>query len=148
MFLLVWNQATFEAADLNALFGWAISIQGKAERGKILRPDFAGRRLDLYFDDVLEGPEAATLADIELVERFGRDWVSRVRSEASLEKESALVVHCAAGVSRSAAVALLLLTRYFGDFAQAREYLQRTHPHVIPNALIVRLGTPSPISGV
>jgi len=50
-----------------------------------------------------------------------------------------IVIHCAAGVSRSAASALLLLTLYFGRYRKAAEHLFRTHPHVSPNALVSRL---------
>src|SRR5262245_47034099 len=56
--LRICNQPDFETADLSP-FAFAISIQGKGSRPAVLRPDFQGRRLNLYFDDVVEGPGVA-----------------------------------------------------------------------------------------
>jgi len=132
--LKIWNQPTFETADLSE-FQFAISIQGKGSRPAVLRPDFRARRLDLYFDDVTEGPGAATREDIETLFCFGLEWLSEIRKNSSTQA----IVHCGAGVSRSAASALLLLTLYFGAYQPAATHLFRTHPHVMPNSWICRL---------
>jgi predicted protein tyrosine phosphatase len=112
--LIICSQPTFEAADLSP-FAFAISIQGKGSRPAVLRPDFQGRRLDLYFDDVIEGPGAATPSDIDALFDFAQGWLAEVRQNPSART----IVHCAAGVSRSGAAALLLLTLYFGNYLAA-----------------------------
>src|SRR5215469_11373907 len=109
--LKVWNQAAFESAALNEDFRFAISIQSKGAYPIVLRPDFQGQRLNLYFDDVVEGPGEATPEDVDSLFDFGQRWLPTARSDSAL---ASVVVHCAAGVSRSAAAALLLLTLYFG----------------------------------
>ena len=101
----------------------------------VLRPDFHGRRLNLYFDDVVEGPGAAMPADIEALYSFGLEWLAEVHKLPS----SSTVVHCGAGVSRSAAAALMLLVLYFQNYIAAATHLFRLAPHVAPNALICRL---------
>ena len=100
----IYDQSSFERSDLNGEFKFAISIQNKGSYPAVLRPDFRGRRLNLYFDDVVEGPGAATPADIEALFSFGVEWLAEVRKH-----PSSTVVHCGAGISRSAASALLLL---------------------------------------
>jgi len=134
--LKVWNQAAFESAALNEEFRFAISIQSKGAYPIVLRPDFQGQRLNLYFDDVVEGPGEATPEDVDSLFDFGQRWLPTARSDSAL---ASVVVHCAAGVSRSAAAALLLLTLYFGLYRKAAEHLFRTHPYVSPNALVSRL---------
>ena len=52
----------------------------------------------MYFDDVVEAPGAATPADIEALFSFRVEWLAHVRKH-----PSSTVVHCGAGVSRSAA---------------------------------------------
>ena len=49
------------------------------------------------------------------------------------------MVHCAAGVSRSGAAAMMLLSLYFGSYQLAAVHLFRSHPHVIPNSWVCRL---------
>ena len=134
--LKIWDQGSFERADLNNLFRFAISIQNKGNCLSVLRPDFQGRRLNLYFDDTVEGDGVVTPADIDALERFAGAWVATARSDPSL---APVVVHCGAGISRSAATALMLLSLYFGTYTEAARHLFRTHPHVVPNALVVRL---------
>jgi predicted protein tyrosine phosphatase len=89
-----------------------------------------------YFDDVLEGVEgAATVADIETLLDFAQIWLLEVCKNPSAQT----IVHCAAGVSRSAASALLLLVLYFEDYLTAATHLFRVAPRVVPNAWICRL---------
>ena len=131
----IYDQSSFEGADLNDEFKFAVSIQNKGSYPAVLRPDFRGRRLNLYFDDVVEGPEAAMPADIEALYSFGLEWLAEVHKLPS----SSTVVHCGAGVSRSAAAALMLLVLYFQNYLAAATHLFRSAPHVAPNALICRL---------
>jgi predicted protein tyrosine phosphatase len=133
-FLKICDQASFEKADLNE-FHFAVSIQNKGS-SVVLRPDFQGRRLDLYFDDVTEGPGAATAEDIDALFDFAQQWLSAARFNPAL---ASIVIHCGAGISRSAAAALLLLTLYFSNYLAAATHLFRTHPQVWPNALVCRL---------
>jgi predicted protein tyrosine phosphatase len=121
---------------LNAEFQFAISIQGKGSSPVVLRPDFRGRRLNLYFDDVTEGPGTATPADIDALLDFAQQWLSTARADPA---SASLVIHCAAGVSRSAAAALMPLSLYFGAYQPAAAQLFRTHPNVAPNSWICRL---------
>ena len=101
-----------------------------------MRPDFEGAWRNLYFDDVLEGPGAATPSDIAELYTSAKAWVSIAKSDPT---SASVVVHCGAGISRSAAVSLMLLTLYFGNYQQAVAHLLRTHSHVVPNATICRL---------
>jgi predicted protein tyrosine phosphatase len=133
--LKICNQPDFENADLSP-FAFAISIQGKGSRPAVLRPDFQGRRLDLYFDDVVEGPGAATPADIDALFDFAQAWLTAARSDPA---SASLLVHCGAGISRSAASTLLPLALYFGNYRAAAVHLFRTHPNVIPNSWVCRL---------
>jgi predicted protein tyrosine phosphatase len=133
-FVKICDQNSFENADLRE-FRFAISIQSKGSHPVVLRPDFRGTRLDLYFDDVTEGPGAAMPADIEALFDFGREWVAEVRHNPSART----IVHCGAGISRSGAAALMLLTLYFGAYQPGAAHLFRTHPYVVPNIWICRL---------
>src|SRR5215471_15774146 len=103
----IYDQSSFERSDLNGEFKFAISIQSKGSSPVVLRPDFRGRRLNLYFDDVTEGPGAATPADIDALFDFAQQWLSTARSDPAT---ASVVIHCGAGVSRSAAAALMLLS--------------------------------------
>ena len=134
--LKICNQPDFENADLSE-FQFAISIQNKGSQPSVLRPDFQGRRLDLYFDDVLEGaPGAATPADIDQLFGFALQWLAAALSDPTL---ASVVIHCTAGISRSAASALMLLALYFSDYQRAAAHLFRTHPQVLPNAWVCQL---------
>jgi predicted protein tyrosine phosphatase len=133
--LTICNQPTFETADLGT-FAFAISILGKSNRPAVLRPDFQGRRLNLYFDDVMEGaPGAATPSDIDALLDFAQEWSAEVRRNPSART----IVHCGAGISRSGAAAMALLTIYFWAYQPAALHLFRCAPHVLPNAWICRL---------
>jgi hypothetical protein len=88
----IYDQSSFERSDLNDEIKFGISIQNKGSYPAVLRPDFQGRRLNLYFDDVVEGPGAATPAEIEALFSFGVEWLAEVRRH-----PSSTVVHCGAG---------------------------------------------------
>jgi len=135
--LKVCDQASFESCDLNVDYAFVVSIQNKGVYPAVLRPDFRGRRIDLYFDDVVEGPTAPRPIDIEALFAFARDeWLPEVRRNFLTFRT---IIHCGAGVSRSGAAALLLLSLYFGSYAAAAIHLYRTAPQVAPNALMCRL---------
>ena len=134
--LKIWDQGSFERANLNEEFRFAISIQNKVDWPSVLRPDFQARRLDLYFNDTIEGAGLATPADIQELFDFGQGWLQEARSDPA---RAAIVIHCGAGVSRSAAAGFMLLSLYFDSYRAAASYLFRTHPHVAPNTLVLRL---------
>ena len=79
---------------------------------------------------------AAMPTDIDALFDFAQTWLSVARSDPA---SASIVIHCGAGISRSAAAALLLLTLYFGNYLAAATHLFRTHPQVSPNALVCRL---------
>jgi len=86
--------------------------------------------LSVCFDDV-ESPElsgAPTETDLEAIVA----WVDRLPDSARL------VIHCTAGVSRSAAVAFGLMCRGH-DIELARDRLLETQPNASPNALVTTL---------
>jgi predicted protein tyrosine phosphatase len=132
--LKICNQPDFEKADLSK-FQFAVSIQSQGSRPAVLRPDFQGRRLNLYFDDVIEGPGAATMADIDALFDFAQEWLAELRRNPSART----IVHCGAGISRSGAVTMMLLSMYFGAYQSAAIHLFRSAPQVIPNSWICRL---------
>jgi predicted protein tyrosine phosphatase len=134
--LKIWDQGSFERANLNEEFRFAISIQNKVDWPSVLRRDFQARRLDLYFNDTIEGAGMATSADIQELFDFGQRWLQAARSDPA---KAAIVIHCGAGISRSAAAAFMLLNLYFDSYRPAANYLFRTHPHVAPNTLVLRL---------
>jgi predicted protein tyrosine phosphatase len=68
----------------------------------------------------------ADLADVEAGLVFARD-------------RQRLLVHCRAGISRSTAMTLGILTERLGDPAAAFAEVLRLQPHAVPNRHIVRL---------
>jgi predicted protein tyrosine phosphatase len=132
----IFDQSSFEKADLNSEFAFAISIQNKGSYPVVLRPDFQGQRLNLYFDDVVEGPGVATIADIDALFDFAQQWLGVARSDPA---RASIAIHCGAGISRSSSVGLLLLALYFGNYPAAATHLFCTHPQVAPNVLVCRL---------
>ena len=94
----------------------------------------AGRHLRLDVDDItgpMDGAVLPTRADVTALVDFARSW----------DGERPMVVHCAAGVSRSMAAALVVATAHIGrvdeEFALR---LRAAAPHAAPNPLIVGLG--------
>jgi predicted protein tyrosine phosphatase len=134
--LKICDQGSFERANLNEEFHFVISIQNMIDWPSVLRPDFQGRRLDLYFNDTIEGAGMATPRDIQELFDFGQRWLQGARADPA---KAAIVIHCGAGISRSAAAAFMLLSLYFDSYRQAASYLFRTHPNVAPNTLLLRL---------
>jgi TnpA family transposase len=61
--------------------GYVIGICEYDERGKVvLRPDFRGQRLNLYFRDLTDGVGIASEADIEKTCKFSAKWILRLAS--------------------------------------------------------------------
>jgi predicted protein tyrosine phosphatase len=95
------------------------------------------QRLELRFHDVIDAGPGWVAPDPEDVERllaFGR--------ELTQARETHLLVHCHAGVSRSTAAATLILaqTRPDRPAEQALEEVVRQRPRAWPNLRILELG--------
>lgn len=91
------------------------------------------RRLRLVFDDALALQSGAPVrADIEALIDFAR--------EIDLSKGQ-LLVHCYAGVSRSAAAAVIILAASLGPGNEPAiaDFLARRYPHCRPNRLMLKL---------
>jgi predicted protein tyrosine phosphatase len=134
----VWNRGTFEKQDISQMFQYAISIQGPEDRPHVVRPDYVGERLNLYFYDTsLDWCDGCPdRSDVDQLMHFSQKWLQH----AKLDPFSArLVVHCFAGISRSAACAMLPLCLYYDDYQLASEYLYEHFPHVFPNTLILKM---------
>jgi len=93
--------------------------------------------LNFYFDGVLEDqPSAATPADIDALLDFGRQWVAELRRNPFART----IVHCGAGVSRSGAAAMALLSLDFGAYPPAAVHLFRSAPPGRPQYLDMSAG--------
>jgi predicted protein tyrosine phosphatase len=95
------------------------------------------RRLRLRFHDVIEaqpGWVAPERWDIELLLAFARDLVA--------SKNTHLLIHCHAGVSRSTAAATLVLAQTHPDRPadEALREVVRLRPRAWPNLRILELG--------
>lgn len=124
----------FEHMDLDG-YPFAISIR-EADETEIPRPSYCGKRLNLSFYDLTEGPGIATVDDIRAVRRFAEEWVAAVQRG---ESQAGLVVHCFAGVSRSSAIALVPLLLYYQDGLTAAERLFEVNRWADPNTHVVHL---------
>ena len=97
----------------------------------------AGEHLRLFFHDVVEAMDAATLPPgpehVERILAFGADL-------AEPELADGLLVHCYAGVSRSTASAYILLCLHNpGREGEAARLLRTQAGHAIPNRRMVEL---------
>jgi predicted protein tyrosine phosphatase len=112
--------------------GYLVSIgstrdQEPAGFGKV------ARKLRLVFEDALSTAEGGPVVeDIERLIAFARD-VDLSRGK--------LLVHCAAGISRSSAAASIVLAVVLGPGREpeAVAHVLRTHPHVRPNRRMLEL---------
>jgi predicted protein tyrosine phosphatase len=92
-------------------------------------------RLELQFDDVTFESrfyKAPTHEDIEAILELGK----------KLNADSKLLVHCHAGISRSPAVATLILLQMYPDQTadQIFDRVREIRPIIYPNRLILELG--------
>lgn len=115
-----------------------ISIREADEKGEpTLRPELEGERLDFFFYDIVTGRGKATRHDIRRLNTFAKLYAVAARLAPD---ENGLVVHCFAGRSRSAAVALLPLIYYYeGDLKAAATRLFEVNNYCDPNTLVVHL---------
>jgi len=135
----VWSRAVFEKQDISQQFQYAISIQEFDQFPEVVRPDYKGKRLNLYFFDsnLEEGWGYPLEYDIDQLYDFSKKWVEEAKKDVFSAR---LVVHCLAGISRSAASAMMPLTLFYdGDYQKASEHLFEYYPYVMPNSLILRL---------
>jgi predicted protein tyrosine phosphatase len=118
--------------------GYVISICEYDERGKVvLRPDFCGQRLNLYFRDFTDGVGIATEADIEKTWKFSEKWALAARKD---PENAPLVVHCAAGISRlSTAIAIIPLIAYYESVHLAARRLYQIREFAQPNTHVLYL---------
>jgi len=128
------NRWEFEHMDLID-YPFAISIR-EADETKIPRPDYKGKRLNLAFNDWVEGPNIATADDIEAVRSFTEKWIPEENANEPLGN---LIIHCFAGVSRSSAIALVPLLVYYQDELAAAKRLFDVNRWADPNTHIVYL---------
>lgn len=124
----------FLEADL-AQTSHVISICEFDEEGTVLRDDFAGERLNLYFYDLPDGHGVATQKDVLKAIHFSARWAR----EAHDDPANALVVHCFAGISRSSAIAMVALLEYYGSLRMATGRLFEANPYAQPNTLVLHL---------
>jgi predicted protein tyrosine phosphatase len=130
------DRGTFCLMDLSRV-GYVISICEYDERGKVvLRPDFRGQRLNLYFRDLTDGVGIATEADIEKTCKFSAKWALAARKD---PEKAPLIVHCAAGISRSTAIAMIPLIAYYESVHLAARRLYQLRESAQPNTHVLYL---------
>ena len=134
----VWDRQTFEKKDISERFQYAVSIQECDEYPIVLRPDYRGERLNLYFYDVSRevGLGYPSQTDMDQLMVFSEKWLRQAKEDPFSAR---LVVHCFAGISRSAACAMLPLCLYYQDYQKASEHLYLRYPYVYPNTLILKM---------
>jgi predicted protein tyrosine phosphatase len=103
------------------------------------------RRLKLNFHDVIE-PVAGWIApercDVELLLAFGRNLDEVIGDAGTQASDAHLLVHCHAGLSRSTASAILLLSQHEPQRAAHDVVGQviRLRPRAWPNLRIIEIG--------
>ncbi len=109
----------------------------------VFRPTWPALRSHLIVrcDDVEEPIEPYLCPNEEHVKQiieFGQGLLRRIRHGGNVR----LLVHCAAGISRSPAAALVILSMRYGQGAEARavRHLASIRPGCRPNTAIVRHG--------
>ncbi len=89
--------------------------------------------LRLAVDDIeydIPGYDSPRLSDVERLVTFGERWTG----------DTPVIVHCYAGISRSSAAALTLLSQKNpGREMEAAQLIRERAPHANPNLLIVEL---------
>lgn len=123
------------AREIASHFDAVISVIGSGDATPPLPPGPPGQgRLVLVFDDIeapMQGFVPPQPGDIRQAIDFARAWIA-----------GDLLIHCAKGVSRSPALALVILADWYGMGAEG-EAVARLHelcPKAAPNRLIVEQG--------
>ena len=97
---------------------------------------FSGIHKHVFFLDVTDAvnANAPNIADIRKILRLGRDCLLHSR-----KAETHLLIHCAAGTSRSPAAAYAILCLWLGKGCEneAMERLLRIRPDIFPNRLVI-----------
>jgi predicted protein tyrosine phosphatase len=137
-FVEVWSRQLFEKKDISNQFQYAVSIQEFDECPNVVRPDYKGDRLNLYFFDthLTDRIGHPLESDIDQLMVFSEKWLKVAKEDVFSAR---LVIHCFAGISRSAACAMLPLCLYYDDYQKASEHLYERFPYVMPNTLILKM---------
>lgn len=130
------DQPSFMKDDLNCNAQFVVSIQDRGDSGNVLRPDFTGYRLNLYFDDVYDEERGARPEDIKRLLEFSRQWRNSARTDPWLAR---MIIHCWAGHSRSAACAMMPLSLWYSNFREAATDLYARASYLTPNVRILYL---------
>ena len=101
---------------------------------------FGGQHLQICFSDI----ETRDLAEGDEQVAASRDQVSEILAfgaSAFESSENRLLIHCLAGVSRSTAAALGIISQELGENSEADslEILMSIRPMAFPNILVVQL---------
>ena len=123
--------AILSSPERRAGIAYLVSIGGPLERP----PAGMGNvptRLRLVFDDVHEGVTGPSRDDVERLVSFAR--------KVDLSK-GCVLVHCQAGIGRSSAAALVILSVVLGASheREAAEYVLRHNPRALPNRRLLEL---------
>jgi predicted protein tyrosine phosphatase len=111
-----------------------VSIIGSADEPPHLLARIDRPVLTLRFDDIIAAEAGCTLPSREHVQAL-------LEFDAAAQPEEPLLVHCAAGVSRStAAMAVLLAARHPALTDEIFAAIRTIRPRAWPNSLVVTLG--------
>ena len=106
-----------------------LGVEGEAETPEPVQPE---NHLQLDIDDIayeIDGYIAPNRGHIAELIEFGENW----------RRQGPIICHCYAGVSRSSAAALILLSLYNpGQEIRAGEQLRALADHVQPNKRLIR----------
>ncbi len=112
---------------------WATKTIGLFDPDDHRRPPDSGTyHQECFFDlEDLAGPQPAP----------SRDAIARILEFASrFQRDDRILVHCVAGVSRSTAVAILVLIRHGMAPERAFSHISKIRPAMSPNMLILEHG--------
>ena len=119
-------------ADIS-LYDGVITIENSFEENPFRYRDEYPKQLILRFDDIsvpvdefIEPEEKHVLQALSFAEKIG---------------EGSILIHCHAGISRSSAIALAIITKKLGRGKEVESIniLEKINPHARPNKLLVWL---------